>query len=147
MPAWRDIDPAAIKEHLPLVWSWRWEPALATFVGRLAGEEIIAYFGLNPRGKRVEDCFPQGARELVIERYKRVVGEPALMHSRGKVYLLAGGDGWGERIAMPLAADGLNGDGIFGATVYRLSVRPLAGNKVSVDHVNQVIEFFALSGP
>jgi hypothetical protein len=33
MPAWRDIDPAAIRNYLPLVWAWRYDPEQKTFMG------------------------------------------------------------------------------------------------------------------
>jgi hypothetical protein len=144
MPAWGHIDPAAIKQHLPMVWSWRWDPALETFVGRLAGEEVIAVLGKNTRGKRLDECFSPAVVEVVLERYKRVMEEPAFMHGEGKVYVLAGGEGWGERIVMPLAADGRHGDGLLGATFYRLNIRPVAG-EVSIDHLNEAIDFFPLS--
>jgi hypothetical protein len=144
MPGWRDIDPAMIKKYLPIVWSWRWDAALGTFVGRLAGEENIAVLGVNPRGKRMEECFPAGAVELVLSRYKQVMDTPALMRSQGRVYKLAGGEGWGERIVMPLGADGAHGDGVFGATVYRLGLRPTTSDKFAIDHLNEGIDFFPL---
>jgi hypothetical protein len=143
MPGWRDIDPAAIKQHLPIIWSWRWDAALGTLVGRLAGEQITAVLGVNVRGRPIEECFPPEVLETVIARYKRVMLEPAFMHSAGKVYGTVGGEGWGERIALPLATDGVSGDGIIGATVYRFGVRPRMG-EASIDHVNQTIDFFPL---
>jgi hypothetical protein len=144
MPSWQDIDPTAIREHLPIVWSWRWDPEPQTFVGRLAGEEIIAVLGVNPRGKRLEECFPPDAREAVLQRYRRVMEGPELMRSHGRVFRLAGGHGMGERIVLPLAADGSEGDGIIGATVYRLGMRPTASDKVAIDHLNEIIDFFPL---
>jgi hypothetical protein len=144
MPAWRDIDPAAIKEHLPIVWSWRWEPALGTFIGRLAGEEIIAVLGKNTRGKRLDECFRPDAREAVLARYRRVTDEPAMMHSHGRVFLPSGAPGYGVRIVLPLAADGTHGDGIIGATIYRLGIRPTIRDKISIDHLGEVIDFFPL---
>jgi hypothetical protein len=143
MPAWRDIDPVAIKQYLPIVWAWRWDTGLDTFVGRLAGEQIIAVLGINIRGRRIEECFPPTVLQAVIARYRRVMVEPAFMHSAGKVYHTVGGEGWGERIVLPLASDGVNGDGIIGATVYRLGIQPRAG-EASIDYVNQTNDFFPL---
>jgi hypothetical protein len=143
MPAWRDIDPASIRKQLPIVWSWRWDAALATFIGRLAGEEIIAVLGTNTHGKRLDEVFRPDACAAVELRYRRVMEEPALMHSRGKVFLMSGGVGEGERIVLPLATDGVQGDGVIGATVYRLGGRGTAG-KAAIDHHGEVIEFFPL---
>jgi hypothetical protein len=144
MPAWRQIDPAAIKTYLPIVWSWRWDAALGTFIGRLAGEEIRAVMGLSIARKRLQDCFPPAARDAVFARYKRVIDEPAIMHSRGKIYALAGDHGWGERVVLPLAADGSHGDGVLGATVYQLGLRPTSG-EVSIDHLNEAVEFYSIA--
>jgi hypothetical protein len=144
MPAWRDIDPAAIREHLPMVWSWRWDAALGTFIGRLAGEEIIAVLGKNTRGKSIEEVFRPDAQAVVLARYKRVMSDPVLMHSSGKVFLLSGGTGDGERIVLPLAADGRHGDGVIGATVYRLGIRPTKSDRIAIDHHGEVIDFFPL---
>ena len=143
MPGWRDIDPAAIKVYLPMVWAWRWDASLGTFVGRLAGEDIIAVLGTNPRGKRLAECFPAKAVDAVLARYRRIIEEPALMRSEGKIYSPAGHEGWGERVVLPLAGDGEHGDGIIGATFYRLDIRPVAG-EVSIDHLNEEIDFFPL---
>src|SRR5258708_16750297 len=57
MPAWRDIDPVGLGRNLPIVWAWRYDAALGTFIGRLAGEEIVAVLGVNIRGRRIEACF------------------------------------------------------------------------------------------
>jgi hypothetical protein len=134
MPAWRDIDPASIKEHLPKIWAWRWDPALGTFIGRLAGEEITALLGKNNRGKRLDECFGVDAHDVLYARFKRVTDEPALMHSYGRVYAIDGRDGPGERIVLPLATDGKHGDGIIGATAYRLGARPTTSDRTAVDH-------------
>jgi hypothetical protein len=61
MPAWRDIDAAVIGRHLPKVWAWRFDPALGTFIGRLAGEEITTVLGKEIRGRPLEQCFPTDA--------------------------------------------------------------------------------------
>lgn len=145
MPGWRDIDPAAIKEHLQIVWAWRWDAEIGTFIGRLAGEGIIATLGKNTRGKRMDEVLHPDAREVVLARCKRVIGDPAIMRSHGKVYVTTGRDGWGERIVLPLAADGRNGDGVLGATVYRFDTRPQTSDKISVDYQGEVTEFFPLS--
>jgi hypothetical protein len=144
MPAWRAIDPSAIKRHLPKVWAWRFDAQLGTFIGRLAGEEIIAVLGTSTHGKRIDECFPAAACALVLERYKTVIGGPSFMHSYGKVFLLAGGQGVGERIVLPLAEDGIHGDGVIGATVYRLAIKPTTLDKISIDHQNEIVDFYPL---
>ena len=144
MPAWRAIDPSAMKHHLPKVWAWRFDTRSGTFIGRLAGEEIIAVLGANIHGKRLDECFSAVASGLVLERYKAVMDGPNLMHSYGKVFLHAGGQGTGERIVLPLADDGIQGDGVIGATVYRLGIGLTGLDKASIDHQNEIIDFYPL---
>ena len=145
LPSWQGIDPAAIRQHLPIVWAWRWEAALGTFVGRLSGEDIIAVHGTGVRGKRIDQVFSSAASEIILARYKRVIDGPALMHGYGKVFVLSGGHGQGERIALPLAADGRRADGVFGATVYRLADRPIGPGEASLNIAEEVVDFFDLA--
>lgn len=118
MPAWRDIDPTAIGRHLSIVWSWRYDRDADRFTGRLAGDDIIDAFGKNPRGRLMEEFFAPDHYGMIFARHKRVVTEPAFAHGTGPVFIHAARSGQGERIIMPLADDGMTGDGIFGATVY-----------------------------
>jgi hypothetical protein len=144
MPAWRDIDPVALRRHLSIVWSWRYDFSLDTFVGRLAGEEIIAALGKSIRGRRIDECFPPDAYEIVRDRYKAVLDGPQFMHSSGKVHVRSGGSGLGERIVLPLAADESRPDGILGATVYRLSARSEPLRDIAIDHLHEAVTFYPL---
>ena len=144
MPAWRDIDATAISRHLSIVWAWRHDAALGTFIGRLAGQTIIEAIGNQIRGRRIEECFPSEAMPVIRERFDRVVNGPRLMRSAGPVYRASGRHGTGERISMPLADDGIRSDGIFGATVYAIGD---AGqdNRVVRDVASEEVEFFAFA--
>ncbi len=118
MPAWTDIDPAAIARQLPIVWAWKYDRASDRFTGRLAGEAINAAFGKPLRGAPMEEFFRDFQYAKIFERHKRVLSEPCFAHGRGQVFRHAERVGTGERIILPLAEDGVAGDGIFGATVY-----------------------------
>jgi hypothetical protein len=146
MPAWRDIDPTAIAPHLPIVWAWRYDSALGTFIGRLAGDRIVSMLGVNSHGKQLEDCFPAEVSPLVLARYRIVIDRPSFMHGSGPVYLRIGKHGTGERIAMPLAQDGVTPDGILGATVYRLDVPVSQAGPGEVDYRKEQLDYFSL-GP
>jgi hypothetical protein len=145
MPGWSDIDPVALGRNLPIVWAWRYDAALGTFVGRLAGEEIIAVLGVNIRGRRIETCFRPDALEAVCQRYRKIIEGPRFMHSHGTVFARSGGNGVGQRIVLPLAADGIHADGIFGATVYRLAIKPAMGDGLAIDHHNEIVDFYPLT--
>jgi hypothetical protein len=119
MPGWGDIDPTEIVRQLPLIWSWRYDRETEKFTGRLSGEEINHAFGRSLRGMAMEEFFAPDQFENIYRRHRRVVTEPCFAHGTGAVFIHAGRFGEGERIIMPLAADGLHGDGIIGATQYR----------------------------
>jgi len=146
LPAWRDIDALALGRHLAIVWSWRYDFARDTFVGRLAGEEITAMLGLSIRGKTLEECFPADAVAVVRERYKAVMDGPNFMFSHGKVFVRVGLTGHGERVVLPLADDGINADGILGATVYLLGITPTVRDGVSIDHHNEIVSHYPVAG-
>ncbi len=142
MPAWRHIDAAAIGKYLPMVWAWRFDTAQGTFIGRLAGEEITAVLGKEVRGRPLEQCFPADAAQVVFDRYKTVMTGPCIMHSTGHVYVKTGRHGIGERIVLPLADDGITGDGVLGATEYRLNIGDAKRVGAAIDHNHEDIEYY-----
>ena len=144
MPAWRDIDPAGIARHLPIVWSWRFDRDREDFIGRLAGEEINIAFGRALRGAAMRDFFTGFNYPLMFSRNYRVMSEPCFMRGHGNVFIHTGGLGHGERIIMPLGDDGETGDGVFGATVYSFNVNRLAAKHHRLDIRDEKMEFFPL---
>ena len=66
----------------------------------------------------MSELYPDGEFPQMFARFNRVVREPALYRSEGMVFKFADHYGHGERIMLPLAGDGILGDGIFGATKY-----------------------------
>jgi hypothetical protein len=145
MPGWKDINPIAIAPYLANVWSWIYDRDSDTFVGRLAGEAINDAFGENLRGKRMQDFFAKNHYDEVFARHKRVVTEPVFLLGQGQVFLYTGRHAFGERTLMPLAADGIHGDGILGAAVYPVN-RAMGPNiKTTKDDLEgEQIAFFPL---
>ena len=146
IPAWRDLDPAAIKLQLPIVWSWKYDRATDRFVGRFAGEAINAIFGRSLRGQPMEEFFRGDAYQRMFIRHKRIVTEPALYHGTGPVFHHEGRAGLGERIILPLAGDGRNGDGLFGATVYEFPL-PSTVPPSPERPIEEIESFFPISTP
>jgi hypothetical protein len=145
MPGWTDIDPAAIARHLPIVWSWKYDRTSDSFVGRLSGEDINAVFGKSVRGVPMKDFFADWQYDLIFARHKRVVIEPAFARGSGPVFIHARRYGTGERVILPLAADGVQGDGILGATVYRTTRDERANEVIRVEPRLESVEFFPLT--
>lgn len=144
MPAWADIDPGAIGPQLPIIWSWKYDRATDLFTGRLAGEEIDSIFGKTMRGADMREFFKDWNYEGVFARNKRVAAEPCLCHGKGLVFIHAGRYGSGERIILPLAADGEHGDGIIGATVYHSMQRGLSETGKEPASTGEDVTFYSL---
>ena len=119
LPGWSDLRPSAIKAHLPIVWSYDYDAGLDDFVGRLAGVEITGVSSKPFKGTRLSELRPDDKYPRPLIRARRVVQEPALYRGLGLVYRTGGNSGFGERIVMPLAAQGSHPAGIFGATEYK----------------------------
>jgi len=144
MPAWKDIKPEAIAPYLAMIWSWKYDRDTDSFTGRLAGEDIIAAFGSNLRDKPMAVFFADWQYDMIFARHRRVVIEPAFAHGTGAVFIHAGRYGQGERIIMPLAADGMLGDGIIGATLYPLPADRL-NREASMKYLEvEKVDFFPL---
>jgi hypothetical protein len=119
MPSWEQLSPARVARQLPLIWSYRYDWALDKFSGRLAGDKICQIFGKNIRGLSLDEIFPPDAVDWTHRLYRRVVQGPALYRSTGRVFSHIRRGGIGERVILPLSSDGIQGDGILGATDYR----------------------------
>ncbi len=118
MPSWGDIQPSQITAELPIIWSYKYDRAADTFTGRLAGDKIQRNFGTAFRGLPMAEAYPKEDFPRLFAKYKRVVCEPALYWGEGMVYRHVDKQGHGERIILPLASDGVLGDGILGVTKY-----------------------------
>jgi len=101
------------------MWVYRYERKTGRFTGRLAGEQIAKAFGKDFQGLPLEEAHSAQAYLWVHRALTRVVSEPAIYRSAGTLYRQAGQDIPGERIALPLADDGLNSDGVLGVSDYR----------------------------
>ena len=144
MPAFSDIDPAAIGPQLPIIWSWKYDRETDLFTGRLAGDEIDAIFGKTMRGADMREFFKDSNYEAIFTRNRRVATEPCLCHCKGLVLIHFGRHGYGERVVLPLAADGEHGDGVFGATVYHSMQRGLSEASKESEWTSEDVTFYPL---
>ena len=88
------------------------------------------------------ECRPDSVRNsTVFPRHQRVVTEPCFFYGTGMVFARMGYTSVGERIGLPLAEDGEHGDGIFGATEYRISAM-LPSQEMSA--AGEVVDWYAL---
>ena len=101
-------------------------------------------FGKSLRGMAMADFFSPDAYRKVFPRHRRVVTEPAFMHGSGLVFLHIDRAVIGERIILPLAHDGVHGDGIIGATIYDAAVPLDEGGHVAPEFADEHEAYFEL---
>lgn len=138
MPAWRDIDPAAIAEELPNLWFYAYDQTDNNFVVRLVGDRISDAFGRDLRGLTMKEMYPPSAYPLFFARTKRVMCEPVLARSHGLLDRHGEENLVGERIVLPLADGGAEGAGVLGAWHFTTAAR-------SGDAERDVWQWFAIS--
>ncbi|MBV8535928.1 MAG: PAS domain-containing protein [Alphaproteobacteria bacterium] len=143
MPAWSDLDATVLRQNLTIVWAWKYDRATDRFTGRLAGEEINDAFGKSLRGADMAEFFKDFDYASIFARHKRVVMEPCCAHGLGQVFAHARRVGRGERIIMPLAEDGVHGDGVFGATLY--DPRPHEWEEGAGPAAGETVTFYPLA--
>lgn len=118
MPSFRGLRPSGIAPQLPIIWVYSYDRATQEFTGRLAGDRITHAFGKNFRGAKLKDLHPPELLDIIQDHMQRLVEGPMLYHSCGRLFRRGAREGVGERIMMPLADDGIHGDGLLGASDY-----------------------------
>jgi hypothetical protein len=140
MPGWSDIRPAAIAPQLPIVWSYRYNTQTEEFIGRLAGQQITSVLGHRFRDASLAEIMPPAHFAWIYELLRRVATEPALHVGGGRVFRHLDRYGKGERIVLPLAADGTTPDGVLGATEYEFDSLAPAGSEA----MPETLQWFSL---
>jgi hypothetical protein len=120
MPAPRDIDAVEIPTLLPYLWIYDFLPVERRFRCRLAGDEVNILWGMNLRGRYLEEIAPPVALPLARERFLGVVDTPAISHAIGMMLLASDRRMLGERMIFPLSSAGGQVDRVIGITVCSL---------------------------
>jgi len=131
LPSVQSFDPLHLPRLLPNVWIIEVERATCRFRMRLAGENINAIYGRSIAGLYFKDVFQPGDVELIVARYSRALGEPALFHASGSVYAAGGNLTVGERLGLPMLGREGRTNTLLGATVYRRSLDKIAAVRLS----------------
>jgi hypothetical protein len=131
VPERRAFDPAAVAHLLGSFWICEREAETRRFRLRLIGEEVHALVGRRVTGAYVEDVFAPHRGE-VVKFLVHVTETPAIHYSAGPLYRGEDGAMTGERLALPMAEDGVVRF-VYGATVYALGDRRAAGNALSIE--------------
>lgn len=114
-----DFDIFHLRPLVPHLFLYDFDAGDRSFTLRVAGEEIRRLLPNSTAGTQLEHIMPPAVLPTVLERYRRVCEEPAIMHAIGRVFLNLGGMGVGERIALPLADKYGHVYQLLGATLYQ----------------------------
>jgi hypothetical protein len=116
MPAWSDLSPSDLAPHFKRLWAFKYDRATGHFTARLAGNRAMVGFGKSFRGTPLKELHPPHVFELAQAHMTKVVIERTAYYCSGKLFKVGTQTIEGERIILPLASDGLHGDGVLGAT-------------------------------
>jgi hypothetical protein len=118
MPRWSDLSSSVLAPHFKLLWGFQYNPQTKEFTGGLSGEHVKQWVGEGFTGARMLELQPPSifreAQQLMI----RIVTTPLAHRSSGRLFTVGDHTVTGERIALPMAANGRTGDGILGASDY-----------------------------
>jgi hypothetical protein len=143
MPSWSDLNPSRIAPHLTRVWSFKYDRATREFTARLAGNRITVGFGISFRGTPLRDIHPPHIFEQVHARLTRLVDEPCLYRSSGKLFRQDEHVTEGERIVLPLASDGESADGALGASDFTMPPHNIRQRQVEI--IYDIEQWFTLA--
>lgn len=130
-----DLDIFHLPALIPRLFLYDYEAATRSFTLRVAGEEIRQLLPNSLPGTPLEQIMPPAILPVVLERYRRVCEEPAIMHGIGRVFVNLGGSGVGERIVLPLAGADGRVNQMIGATIYAFGNHLQNGNTFAREEV------------
>jgi hypothetical protein len=143
MPKRGEIDATAIGSVLPYVWLYEFVPP-DRFRCRLIGEEIANLYRPSPRGRYIDEIFPTPHAREVTERFMTMIRRRQASRTVGDCILSNDRSVFGERITLPLSSDGINADGLVGATIYALTPAEI-GTALVHEHLS--VEYIDIAQP
>jgi hypothetical protein len=118
LPSFEQLQLATLSQQVKRMWVYRY--ADGRFTGWLADEQLSKALGKSFQGLPLEEAHSAQAYLWVHAAMTRVVTEPAIFRSGGNLYRSGSGQLIpGERIALPLADDGVHANGVLGVSDYR----------------------------
>ena len=121
-------------------------PEERRFRMRLVGEDINRLYGRNVTNCMFEEIITPTLLPDVMQRYRRVVEDPSIMHCAGNIYLASDRSEVGERLVLPLADESGAIRHVIGASVYRMELRAGEGPITRESMVNTFTPLTASAG-
>ena len=139
MPSWDDLSSSALAAHFKLLWGYQFDRRNGEFTGRLAGTHIRQWLGPKFCSAKLEDILPPHVLREGHAFLVSVVTTPGVGRCSGRLFTIGDHTVTGERLALPLATDGISADGILGVSDYAY---PSVSGPVALIHEN--IEWWPL---
>ena len=139
MPTWADLSPSVLAPHFKWLWGFHYDPATGDFTGRLAGTNIRDWLGANFLGASLKEIHPPKVFQESHQMLSHIVTTPAASRFHGRLFKIGDKTIEGERICLPLAADGTVAGGVLGASYYEC---PVLSGPLELIHEN--VEWFAI---
>ena len=118
MPPWPDLTSPALSPYLKMLWGFQYDREAKQFRGWLAGHKLRKWVDEKFDGGLYQDLAPPKNYEETQQLLTRIVTTPLAARSSGRLFAVKELAVTGERIVLPLAADGKNADAVFGASDY-----------------------------
>jgi hypothetical protein len=142
MPAWTAIRPSWIAPHLTRVFAFAYDRETGEITRSFAGSQLFSLLDGNLRGTRLEQFQQPRLAMRMHMTVSRVILEPSFYRGTGKLFQQGRNIVEGERIVLPMATDGVTGDGAFGVSDYQQSITETPADPVEVLHDKE--EWFPL---
>jgi hypothetical protein len=115
MPGWDDLNPDCIAPQLGRVWGFDYDRTTGSFIGRLAGRNVLVAFGKTFLGTPLSELHQPHVFEKSHANFLRVISEPACVRWSGRLFKMDDQIIEGERLILPMG-DENGGYGVLGAS-------------------------------
>jgi hypothetical protein len=120
MPGWSDLVPSALAPHLHKLWAFKYDRQSGEFAARLAGTSVMLASGRSFRGTPLKEIHPPHIFKRAHANLTRIVTEPAAYRCAGPLFRIGDKLVEGERVVLPLAANGELADGVVAASDFKM---------------------------
>jgi hypothetical protein len=118
MPSWADLTSPAFSPYFKMLWGFQYDREAKQFRGWLAGHKLRKWVDARFNGGLYQDLAPPQNYEETQQYLTRIVTASQVFRTSGRLFIVNDIAVTGERILLPVAADGKNADGVFGASDY-----------------------------
>ena len=116
MPCWADLSLGPDTPYAKLLWGFAYDPKSQVFTGCLAGAKTSRWFGATFCGARLDEVHAPVNYAEAQRVLTRSVTTPLAARFSGRLFKSDNFVVPGERLILPLAENGMTGDGILGAS-------------------------------